>query len=257
MFKFKKGNPENLEGKVLIYTSVICPHSEELIFPALYTSSSPLDVILFQTKQMGMPDSIAEELTKEITNQLKEEKNSNSIFKTISTPTNLDDIEDFSLIDGDVIEGAKLNNLRLVTSFLTSLSNSYMTLYLSQLESKVGIEESLNEILKKSNFKESYKNYKPDQLKEKLYSLTGLLIDSVRDKHKPRQDKLIGEIISITKDSFFYKDAINLISVAKGSDKNKIALSEMYIAKIAAIHSEDYETAEKMKKNIENIEKSQ
>lgn len=257
MFKFKKGNSEKLEGKVLIYTSVLCPHSEKLVYPALYTSSSPLDVILFQAKQMGMPDSIAEEMTKEITNKLKEEKECNSkiLYKSLSTPTSLEDIEDFSWIEGDVVEGAGLSNLSMVTSFLTSLSKSYMTLYFSQLESKVGIDESLNEILKKSNFTDSYKNYKPEQLKKKLYCLTGLLMDSIKSEHKIQQDKIISDIISFTKNSFLYDDAIKLIGIVKGSNKDKLLLSELYINKITAVYAEDYESAEKIKKNIESLEK--
>ena len=67
-FKFINGNPDDLEGKILVSSSAIDNSSEKLkmIYPAVYSSCSPVDIINFQSRNHCVSDEIKRILIREM-----------------------------------------------------------------------------------------------------------------------------------------------------------------------------------------------
>lgn len=253
MFEFKKGDTNNLEGKLLVYafldkTGIELPRGIEVVkYPAMYASTSPLDIFYFKgCKRNRYMENIWQNLNNEMSSMA--EKNNIKTLQIFCVPSVLETLDNIQEIDGDVLYAGRVNHLVLIPPLLTDLVSAYMINYASQLEKRIGVED-ISSLSATGN----YRDYNPEKLKRVLYDMVGRLMDAVNKRDEKEEKMVVREIRECTKGSVFFPDIVNLVGIARTHKRRKLDLISAYIDKIVAIYDENYEKAARLKKEIERM----
>jgi len=252
MFEFKKGDQNNLEGKVLVYVHNLKPHCENCSiyeYPGIYAATNKSDLLEYKNIDKEAIEMV-DEAWKRAQEMLKElEKYKIRIVPMIFAPARFKSLEDINKINnGDIIFGGEINGLDFAIFSLYGLSTAYLANYMSQLESKAKINKTNFEDDK--TFTDNYKNYKEKDLKLRLYAMTSELLHAIDSKENILEMIAVSNLRKFTQGADFSPDVINLIGVAQTNEHEKLNIISAYVDKIGAIYSERYEEAAEINKKI-------
>ncbi len=252
MFEFKKGDQNNLEGRVLVYVHNLKPHCENCSiykYPGIYAATNKADLLEYKNIDEEVIE-IVDEAWKKAQKTLKElEKHKIRIVPMIFAPARFKNLDDINKINiGDIISGGEINGLDFSYFSLYGLATAYLANYMSQLESKAKINKANFE--DDRTFTDSYKNYKEKDLKLKLYAMTSELLHAIENKDSKLEMIAISNLRIFTQGADFSPDVINLIGVAQTNEHEKLNIISAYVDKIGAIYSERYEEAADINKKL-------
>lgn len=288
LIELSRGQLGKLRGKVLVFTELEGPEPR---YPAVSSADDPLD--LMDEDNLGdVPDSIrklqefykkhregpvsidelmgvlnemfeqgGEELPPEVIKSLRDistrvrENQGMMIIPSMlwCNPYPMDSPKEAETFDGDVVYAGKISKMEKATARLMAGLLVYMDFYHAQLDSQ--FEQLGATSAGEIEFDDYYRNYSPKELRDKLYSMMGELIDAVMKGDQDEEKKIISELKIFTARSPFITDVINLIGLAQTRGQKSIKIIEMIVDKIVAVYDEDYEKASHLKQAIEKIVK--
>lgn len=228
LFEFKKGNPEKLEGKVLVYAEnlALCgePDCIKTKYPAVIA-------------ELYLPKNLSKKLLKKI--------RSGEVLSAISyDAVDLSKLE-LETIKSDVLDGGKISCLGHAKSLLKNLARAYMISYFSQFE-----EQRINKIRKFDFQKSAYLIYDANTLRTILFRIFNSLTELLKRKKINRFDNTIRKLKEFSTGAPFYPDIEDAINFLDTDIPDKPNLIKHYIEKICAIHEEKYELASQHSKKI-------
>lgn len=266
MLEFKKGDPNSLKGRAIVYVKgscepdsgekcKVCPRYQNLtdVVLAVYVSNNVTDYI----EKMGLfehGDKIKEAIekqTREAEKQLGIKLKGKIPFFVAPLP-GVSEV-DLLISEEDIIYAGEFTsclNLQLAISGASSL-------YAANLEEQVKKKHKVEEKAEKPFVKKpTYKDFEGKSIRE--YITNNFVIPMVDTKLGYISDVdfefVKNEFMRFSENSLFYSDVIELCEII-GSSQSVIntELTDAYINKLVAIHSEDYTVAGDMKKKIEGI----
>jgi hypothetical protein len=258
MFKLTKGNPDELEGKVAIYSTYMGSDNSDhdlktgQIF-ARYITIDPLDV----AKSFDIPPEYAGTLVSEI------KKKSNEILEKAKEPAHkilfmtyirlLDNITLGDLLKmnaPNVIDAGNYHDPSICIQNISLASSFYFTVFADQQAVKKNISDILQEepvkdngtqeILYKRFFEvpgESIKQYVLDNFLKPLCVAHNIDHDS----HKVNNIKR--KLLDFASGSNFMIDIMEICDLVRDNEHADPHRMGVYLNKIVAIHTEKFETA--------------
>jgi len=255
MLEFKKGNPEKLEGKVVVYAENLGLCGEErcakLKYPYLFATANLAEQeeikerveelmsteLVEKLKEMGAPQ--------EVLDALKDPENRPKIFPMACRQGEFDSLDEIKQMDADVIYAGKISCISMAMQCLMGIAQAYMMNYITQLEESV----KTNGVVKPT-FTDRYTNYSSDDFRKKLCELVGGLMDTINNQNYDAFNQIKANIVAFTRSSPFFPDVTNLIGIAQTGIRNKLNVMDLYVEKIVAICAEDYKKAGQLDKKI-------
>ncbi len=242
MFELEKGNPERLEGKVLVYTKKIirsCCDSHQHL--GIYSTTDLVDFMKFTGAEPYLESAYKKEfkyLRVKIKELEKEQKNpSFKIMPTFSRILGFKKLDDIREVKGDRISWSIVPDIHMAIPILYKLGELYMVGYFLQVESKIGpLKQEIE-----SDVEDTYNQYSGIQLRKRLYQISGSLLDAISSKNERLQAKARANIKKFTEGANFFNDVVNIIGIAQTEIPNKVVAIEAYIDRIVAIKDERFE----------------
>lgn len=243
MLKLLKGNPENLEGKVLVYCDNLASHCEHDRYPAVLAAMSLLDII---------PD-FGVEVSDDVKQYLKDaeermesaiEQGANILVPVCLAPVLVSSPQDALTSSADVAYAGIVAHKMLAPQLLDAAAQLYMVNYDAQLHGRL-------KTAAKPSTQDDFRKYDGNGVKSRLYSYIGRLLDFSADPL--RKDQVIADIKAFNTGAPWFGDIVNLIGVAQTNIATKQPLIEAYVEKIAAIRDERFEDAARCKNQIEEF----
>jgi len=268
MLEFKKGYPENLEGKAVVYAKIYCETkkaekcekcpaylSKEDIFFAAYASNNILEYM----EKMGAPEEIIENakgLEKSLLNLLeKEGRKTSGKMPMFAAPFNVESEQDLLLGQEDVIYLGEYSSLSRALISVKSAVELYVSSFQEQVEKKHGVDsdegKQENPITYKDFAGESIRNYIIENFIIPMVNVhTGIAA------HK-NMKSIKRDFIRFSATAPFFSDVLDLCdAIEKSPIVINTDLTDAYINKIVAIHKEDYTIAAEMRDKIKEIKDS-
>jgi len=261
MLKFIQGNPDNLKGKAIVYVKNKCDYNGCNECPVMdsvfknkgemyiggYLSDSPLDLFSFLKKKRDIPEEVLEKIKGDYENKFNR-PSSKEVIKLGSTfPVFFNSSEEMTDFKHEDIISLGEFNSHLYKSILNSMSliQSAFTIY--------GINY-IEQINKKSCFSSSSIEIKTEaELKERLGSLAELLENALNKHDIGKIKEISSEIKSLSRYSSPSEISKFITFMFEYDNVNKKNIIRAEVEKIGAIHSENFEKAQKMQDIVKRL----
>ncbi len=240
MFDFKKGNSDNLEGRVIIYlntdTDSFHAFRAEIKFEK---SEGPKVFAPIILKGSAIIEPTMYDLEVHLSNyQMLDEKQP---------------LED----NCDVIYLGKVHaeNPQSIALALHSGINIYACFYADQQLFKKLIKEN-KDFAPESESVPDYRTQSPEKVRNFLYSQLGLLKDAISSREDLKEKAVSRVLTDYMKSSPFTQDIDEIIGLARFSDSSSLRLIELYVEKIVNLiqdNPEGYMRAGEIKIQIRQI----
>lgn len=243
MFKFKKGNPENLKGKFSIFFREI---SRDKLF-AIIGSTEDSDLSKFLSKYTYFEPS-QEPITED------EKIKGYIVYSKI--PIQMKDeqeLEEFEDIERIYLGELFLEDASNISEILKSAFMVYYSHYYSQIRGNNSkIQKFIRDIKYTGNF---YTDFEPDKLKKNMRSKLSHILDSIQFNRGRDLEKGLFDLKMFLREFPNQEIVTKMIKVAKSSSVKKLDFLDLLINEIAAIRGENYEEAGEIKKKIKKLER--
>jgi len=253
MIELLKGNVDNLQGNVIVFSRLEANEEEKIV--AFYMSTNPLDFL----ERFALPREALEEMERQTETlqkkfeQVKSEMNAPfaeaKILKTYCAPMDIENEADLYLGEEDVLYMGKYSSLGLCLSAAQVGVQCYLLRHEDNLIRQHHLEEKLEEK------KPTYKDVDKDSLEQHLLrEYVVPLIDSYTYRRQEDAKNLTRDLIRFSSRAPFASDVLALLKTITGNrEKPDMDLVEVYLKKIAAINKEDYETAARVRDQINSM----
>ena len=242
MFEFKKGNPENLKGKVSIFFREV---NRDKFF-ALVSSTKDSDLTKFLEKYIpSRPTHMP--LT-------EDEKTKGGIIYS-NMPIEIKDeqeLEEFGDTERIYLGELFLEDSRDIPEILRDAFMIYYAHYYSQIignNSKV--QRFVRDIKYTGNF---YTDFEPDRLKKKIRSKLSHILDSIQFNRRGDLEEGLFDLKMFLREFPNQEIITKMVKVAKSSSVKKLDFLDLLINEIAAVRGENYEEAGAIMKKIKKLE---
>jgi len=238
-----KGNPDNLEGRVMIYVENLDSTDEPSSkYPSIYASThDPWDLADY--------DSFGE-LTEKFLEQAETRKKYYDFLKicyketvrgAINFPfitTAIPDLNEIPKIKGDVIYGGAYSNNN-ISDIVSNILNEYMEEYVSQIDAERVYKDP------KEFSTLDLKYYDGKDLKSLLYNMTEQLLHSVYTGDLKLEEAIVKHMRKFFRESVLAHPMHNLIGMAKSNMEGLYKLEYMMnlIELIGDVKDEEFESA--------------
>ena len=267
MIELKQGNPNNLKGKVLVYSifqdrgRCELPHyiKDGSIF-AIYAATDPADfkkrtgateydIEKIKKREQKLNESIKEKFDEEM---LKKIADNTEMFSVYSDQVFVrDEKEIFDIyVDDDVVFADKFSLTNKCIKSAVLALNIYMMKYDEQSINNMGINGAEKNV---EAITESYKDFHGEELMDKLRLYVGSLIDATNYQYPGEIKRIRKELFEFFKGSPFIPTLINLRDMIEADHPQKLRLLELYYEQIKCIEEEAYERVIEIRKGIEQI----
>lgn len=275
MIELTKGNEKDLEGKVIVYAKLKTKDGNDLrvlqkegdneypviiedghIF-ALYLATNPTDF----KERTGASTTFFEEMSKKIEAMKEIAKNIGKepkITPVYAAPIPIASEVDLKLGSEDVLFVGEYSNPERCMQAVNKGSDIYLIKFNDQLERK----HELNGFQKEVEQEPSKPTYKDEEFKGTALRdyilptfIAPMVTAQMRGDHK-EFIKVKKEFIMFSAKAPFFTDVLDLCHAISESKKTiNTEVTDTYLAKIIALHTEDYGAAAKIRDKIKGFSK--
>lgn len=248
LFSLERGDPEKLEGRVLLYSSVVNPHCDNCRYPCIYAGSNPFDVI--EPEDRDAVRGFLEQQQDHPFHQAVSSEGSKPEGMAIRKLIILDPREVF-VREGDIINAGSFYKPIHASNVIFALMEAYAVKYLSQWEERMASGGAKGP--EPPNNLENLASYKPAELKQRLFALAGQLAHNIVRDDKNEIDSIKRTLAEFGNKASSRREISTLVSYLEGPNQNQPLLAQKQIEMIAAIRSEDYELAARCRDEIKAL----
>lgn len=249
MFEFKKGDPENLEGRVLAYLENVMSQENNLPrYLAIRMVTDPSDLEDGGDSCKKMLNNLLDKV------KLLRKNAELGVSAVFYHQTAFNNLEEISEIIGDVISGGRIYNVSLAEPLLESIIRVYHFNYLNQLEKRMDLQGAGKASI--GVVYDSYDNYKEDSygFKKKFYSMVAQLWDAYEHKEIGAEKMISTEIKEFTRGSPLLTNvAVNIIGLVRTNMPNKLEVITLYSKLATLVQEERYTEARDIKRRIDDL----
>jgi len=264
MIKLIRGNIDNLEGKVLVF-SRLEPMDGESQIMSLYAATNLLDFV----DKAGLPRESIGELEKQIiadARQVKEkmgitcseEEFMAKILPIYITPVPISQEGDLYCGDEDVLDVGTFSSPTTCLEMLNEGIKIYMLKHEDSVQRRHGLKPEIKDKknkVKEEQTKPTYKNVeKPDFRKYITDNFIVPILDSYSQGKPHLANEVASEFFKFSSESLFVGSVVDLMrEIDKTRDRPNLPIIEAYVNMVVAINNEDYVTAAKMRDKIKVV----
>ena len=250
LYRLERGDPSKLDGRALIYATVIVPPAN-LVYPALYVGSSLLDV-LDSNERKNFEEIIRTTAT------FKDEINRDRPIKALGDERELltfvvrslftKDKKELVKHEGDIINIGR-SYPELAEIAMDGIARAYMATYAVQWKDRMSAMQGAPG----ERTIEDLSCYEPEQLQRRLYSLTGELLDGVSRQDNAKVKRIKDALVDFGNRANCRRELEGLIELAIGEHPHKLILTQKQAEMITAIKAERYEQAAQLRDEIKAL----
>ena len=266
MLEFKKGNQENLEGKAIVYSRFKskdgngirpnckscdkeCPVTiKDGVILALYFATNITDYM----EKIGVPQEVIEagedieKKVREITDKLGEK----SKTPMYAVPITITSETDLLLGSEDILFVGEYSDTRRCVKAVLSGLELYFLMFCEQLERKHDLDPCQDQ-----KTKLTYKDFEGESIRKQIidnYLVPMLDAQRYGDSKKFREAKK--RFIRFSAKAPFFTDTLDLCKAILNTEKTpNTNLTDAFLAKIIAVHTEDYSAAAELRDRIREL----
>ena len=250
LYRLERGDPSKLDGRALIYATVIVPPAN-LVYPSLYVGSNAFDLLdsderetfgravqSIDQKDWGMNrDKPIKDMGQDL-----EALGITSRALAITNPHEL------RRWKGDIINTGRFDKY-LVETALTHMGIVYMAKYASQWKERMSTMQGASG----ERTIEDLSLLEPEQLQRRLYSLTGELLEGVSGQDGAKVTRIKDVLVDFGNRANCRRELEGLIELAIGEHPSKLILTQKQAEMITAVRAENYEQAARLRDEIKAL----
>ena len=252
MWEFKRGNPENLEGKASIYVHNRALHAHKsdsnLAYPVFRVGSSALDLVLPGESFKEYSDFILEE--REKMKRFSNEKIEDH-FMGFARLFAIKDPKCLFEIPGDIIFAGNVPGVSIGNNILIGASFMYHTDYSYQLSQRITGERKQP----KKTPKIEVRTFDESGLVARLNALTIELYGSRELGDSKKEDYIRAQLLQLSERTAFAPQVANILDAFNSNTPNKEKIIELEIRLAGYIHAEKYREAAQLKEELDLLTK--
>lgn len=291
MIHLEKGNLENLLGKAYVYSELeisekdikelkdsesgdmgsvleeqLFLRGEAVVMPTIFVSSNADDmqeVGVDPIQIESMKDSVRERncdscrMLQYLMEQLFDVPKINLRPITIyAVQLTMPDRSILESTDADILYTGKWTNDDCADEALNMGINEYLSLYKRQFANQSSGAESNEKLYGSENAEKTYRDFKAEELKDELKDkYFSNLISAAHSRDAEKLNSAKQELLSFTRGASFFRDVEEVVRLieAKENPEGHMKQLELYMGKINAMITENYEEAAVLRDSIRRL----